>query len=120
AGLVDPVELRRRASTALRELFARIGDRRPLVLAIDDLQWGDLDSAKLLTDLLMPPDPPVFLAIACCRSEDAEASPFFKYLRQTHSGSQKSFEEREITVGRIEANDIRDLTLKLLPALDAD
>jgi len=118
--LVDPVELRRRASTALRELFARIGDRRPLVLSIDDLQWGDLDSAKLLTDLLMPPDPPLFLAIGCCRSEDAAASPFFKYLRQMHSGSNISFDEREITVDRIESNDIRSLTLKLLETLDTD
>ena len=54
---------RKRANAALSDLFERLASFETLVIAIDDLHWGDLDSASLLTGLLkqVPEAPILFL-----------------------------------------------------------
>ncbi|MBS1152522.1 MAG: hypothetical protein H6Q89_4220, partial [Myxococcaceae bacterium] len=44
ADSVDAKEVRRKGFRALAELFARLAERAAVVVAIDDLQWGDADS----------------------------------------------------------------------------
>ncbi len=50
--VIDPPELRSLVFAALRQLFGRLAAERPLVLAIDDLQWADADSLALLTEVM--------------------------------------------------------------------
>jgi serine/threonine protein kinase/tetratricopeptide (TPR) repeat protein len=110
----DPQELRRRAARGLCELLARLGDRHKLVLFIDDLQWGDVDSASVLTEILMAPDPPVCLVIGCCREEDVATSEFFRYIRKPHIKAPESYDERAIVVTPLREGAIRDLVGQLL------
>jgi serine/threonine protein kinase len=63
----DPAEQRLRGFAAFAELLRRVGDRRRLVLAIDDLQWSDADSALLLTEVFGEREPPSCLLIVTSR-----------------------------------------------------
>jgi hypothetical protein len=70
----EPTETRRRAFRALRDLLCRVSDRVPLVVWVDDLQWGDLDSASLLRELRDPGEPARMLIVLAYRSEDRESA----------------------------------------------
>jgi serine/threonine protein kinase/tetratricopeptide (TPR) repeat protein len=70
ATLPADVELRRLGAEALRELLRRLARRGPLVVWIDDVQWGDADSARLLEQLLREPAPPAFLLLLTGRGGD--------------------------------------------------
>lgn len=110
----DSQELRRRAFSALRDLLARLAERKLLILFIDDLQWGDLDSIALISELLRPPDPPIMFLIACYRSEDIGVSPALQMLKQFQINAGSAINLRELNVGELTFFEARDLALKLL------
>ncbi|RMH38489.1 MAG: serine/threonine-protein kinase PknK [Deltaproteobacteria bacterium] len=78
--VMDVAVMRRKAFSAFRELLTRLARRGPLVLYIDDVQWGDADSAALLVDVIQPPAPPPVLLIVSFRAEEADQSAFLRAL----------------------------------------
>jgi len=116
--IADSRELRRRAFAATRQLLLRLSRAKPLVLVIDDLQWGDLDSAALLGEVLRPPDPPPLLLIVSYRSEEAGASPLLSALSSREdlpdSSSGLSRSIRVLAVEELSHSDAKELARTLL------
>lgn len=107
----EPMEFRRRALKALRELLNRLAQRHPVVLAIDDLQWGDADSASLLVDLMAPPDaPPLMLLL--CSTKEAEAPSSF--LHTLGSAPHFAMQTLSIDLKELPESEARGLALALL------
>jgi serine/threonine protein kinase len=106
----DPLEVRSQVFAALREIFRRIGAKRPLVLAIDDLQWADADGLALLADVMRPPDAPPLLLVATLRS-DIESSRIQRSPRRAFGCTV-----RLIQLGRLPEEDARQLAKMLVRA----
>jgi eukaryotic-like serine/threonine-protein kinase len=111
----DPQSVRRLAFGALRGLLASIAQRQPLVIFVDDVHWGDTDSAGLLLELLRPPNPPPLLLVMTFRDEEAKTSPFLIEMSDRWPAAAIS---RDVAVGPLNAEDARRLATTLLDASD--
>ncbi len=109
----DSREQRRRAFAALRELLDRLARRRPLLLFIDDLHWGDLDSAALLAEILRPPEPPNLMLVSCYRSEERDRSPLLRALLAADLAGP-SIEFRDLALKELSPSEAQELVLGLL------
>jgi serine/threonine protein kinase len=115
----DPQEQRRRGFVALRELLVRLAREHPVVLFVDDLQWGDVDSAVLFAELVRPPDPPPLLFIGSYRTDEASTSPALRLLLGLRSSAEWGADVREVIVGGLTPDDTRELVSALLDSPDA-
>jgi serine/threonine protein kinase/tetratricopeptide (TPR) repeat protein len=109
----DSQEVRRRAFLAFRDFIARMAERSPLVLCIDDLQWGDLDSGALLAELLHPPDVPPVLFIGSYRTDEAWGSSILRVLEPVWRDAAGAVETREIELRELGSGEANELALAL-------
>jgi eukaryotic-like serine/threonine-protein kinase len=110
----DAQELRQRGFRALRELLARLGDRYPLLLWIDDVQWADRDSITLLAELCAPPQQPPLLFALTYRSEERASNSTLIYLYQVLAHQRPVGGWLEIALTHLHSGESADLLHRLL------
>lgn len=117
----EPSEIRRLGLAALRELVGNIAAQERLVVFVDDLQWSDLDGARLLASLvtgLDQSDAPATLLIVAHRTQDAgETSGLAAFLDRVASDPTLSVEE--LHLGALNTAKSRQLAAQLLERLRA-
>lgn len=106
----DPAALKRVGVAALAELLHGMAEARPLVVLVDDFQWADVDSARLLASLTRPPSSPPLLAIVTYRHDSGRGG----------ADTVESAALRELAdPANREARDVRTLELRPLSHHDA-
>jgi len=111
----SPRDLQKRAIAALKEILARIAEKLPCVVHIDDLQWGDLDSVDCLASILAPPDPAPVLFVFSYRSEDVASCPHLQHLlAQQRDRDLCGGKIRELVVDRLTPSQSKQLVQELL------
>ena len=111
---VDSYELRRLAFQSLSDLLGRLAERRRLVLAIDDLQWGDRDGCMFFEDLMAGPGAPPILLLLSYRAESVRTSPWLVPLRDPANLPLAAI-SAHVELQRLDASEAR----RLAQALDA-
>jgi hypothetical protein len=112
--VAEPIELRRRAFAAFKDLLGAISEHRSLVIHIDDVQWGDADSVQLLESLLSAPAPMPLLLVCDHRSEAAASSEALAAFGRIRERLSDSCDFREIEVGNLPFAEARELAAALL------
>lgn len=73
-------EMRQLAFDALRELLSKLAKARRLILWVDDVHWGDPDSALLMRELLRSPNAPRLMLVMSYRDEESGSNVFLRSL----------------------------------------
>lgn len=105
---------------ALGELLGRIAESRPLVLSIDDVQWGDIDSAQLLVELLRASRIPRALVLLAHRTESAGRSACLDALVAAEREPQAGVEWQVVDVPAMAEGETLQLALALIGSARPD
>ncbi|HVJ21579.1 MAG TPA: AAA family ATPase [Polyangiaceae bacterium] len=109
--LQEPIEIRRRAFAALRQLLGAISEDYPLVVHIDDVQWSDVDTTSLLEELLRSPEAPPVLWLCTFREEARGTSQAVEALFRL---GKRATSFSEIRLGELSDVDAQELCREAL------
>jgi hypothetical protein len=109
----DPERIRQRGFRALGELLTSLAKRKPTVVYVDDVQWGDVDSVALLAEIMRPAAAPAILIVMTYREEDGDASPFLAAMSRLWP---RGAEVRDLSVGPLATEDAERLALARIGA----
>jgi tetratricopeptide (TPR) repeat protein len=121
--VIEPIELRKRAFAALKELLFELGAQQPLIIHIDDVQWSDVDSLVLLEALLEPPNPPPLLLLCGFREELRSSSAVLAEMFGLFERLGRRIDVRELSVDQLsreEAVELAALSLDGDEAIPSD
>ncbi|MEM9454845.1 MAG: protein kinase [Myxococcota bacterium] len=110
-GLREALKL---GEVTLRKLLCAMSKTRPLVVHIDDFQWADADSVRLLDALIRPPQEPKMLLVLSYRSQAEESDS----LRGLLASEPLTTGSQVIELGPLPACDAHRLASSLLWACD--
>ncbi|HVC96341.1 MAG TPA: protein kinase [Pirellulales bacterium] len=111
---LDEQQMRTRAFAALRLLMLRLSDRAPMIMFVDDLQWGDAGSAEVLFEVLRPPDPPAIMLLAGFRSDEWDSSPFRLEWVERQKKLGVTIPHRDVTVSPLSPEECLELVVSML------
>ena len=113
-GQLDAQQVRTRAFSALRSLLLRITRGAPMILFCDDLQWGDVDSAEALFEVLRSPDSPAVLFLGTYRRDEAGSSPFLQRWNSLNQANPDQIPACEVSVGPLNIAECTQLVIALV------
>jgi hypothetical protein len=116
---LDPRALRQLAFGALRRVLASLAGAHPVVLLVDDLAWGDADSAALLEELLAPPNAPRLLVVGTCRTADVVTSELLRWTMAPAWSERMGAEPLRLALGPLRVQAAQALAGEALGNHDA-
>jgi eukaryotic-like serine/threonine-protein kinase len=118
-GHVNPRQQRRRAYAALSRLLQEFAARQRTVVVIDDLHWGDADSARLLLDLLAHAGAPPCLFVLSYRSGALAESACLQQLFDEQRRLSEFVPTLRLTLAELTPDAAREVAAQWLPQATA-
>jgi tetratricopeptide (TPR) repeat protein/tRNA A-37 threonylcarbamoyl transferase component Bud32 len=117
-GQGPPRALRQRAFAAFKQLLAALAREAPLILSIDDVQWGGADSGEILVELIDPPPVPGLLLLLSHRGGDEGQCELLRALARGIGAARSVPDVRRIQLEPLSRDESYALASRLLGDLE--